>query len=546
MSIYVIGIDYGTDSARAVLVDAADGKVIAGKTSCYRRWGKGLYCDPATQQFRQHPLDYLECLEEVLRAVVEQCPDRSAIKAICVDTTASTPCFCDAQARPLAMTEGFEENPNAMFVLWKDHSAHREARIITDAAAACQPNYTCLNGNDYSPECFWSKVWHIINVDEAVHKAGVSLIELCDFIPAVLTGVKDYRDIKPGRSVAAAKHLWADKWGGFPPDSFFASLDERLVPVKHNLAQGSQTSDHIAGRLCPEWAGKLGLSTEVVIGYGMIDAHSGAVGAGVCPGRFVINMGTSGCMMFVMPKETVGDTIVDGVFGQADDSIIPGCVGFETGLSALGDAYAWFRNVLSWPLRRIAAEHPELESLMAEEEDRLIASLTEAARQLPLDLDAPFANDHLNGRRSPDPTSEISATIAGLKLTTQAPEVFKAIVEATVFGFRAIAEFLEHRGICADSFVAVGGIPRKSPYVMQMLSDALGREVAVSDCNDSCAMGVAMFAAVDAGIYADIAEAQKAMAQPTSVVYRPNPDVAAYYAARFMKYKAATSFSEIR
>ncbi len=546
MTNYVIGIDYGTDSARAILVDASDGRVLAGKTSFYPRWMKGLYCDAATQQFRQHPLDYVECLENVLKGVVAECPDPAAIRAICVDTTASTPCFCDAAARPLALNEGFEENPNAMFVLWKDHSGIEESRKITATAAEYEPNFTCLNGNDYSPECFWSKVWHLINVDEKVREAGISVIELCDFIPALLTGVQDYRDIKPGRSVASAKHLWAEKWGGFPPDEFFAKLDSRLIPIKDRLVADNRTSDKVAGHLSREWADKLGLSTDVAVGYGMIDAHSGGVGAGVRKGKYVINMGTSGCMMFVMPKAEIGDRIVDGVFGQADDSILPGYVGFETGLSALGDAYAWFRKLLAWPLHNIAAEHPELAEIMAKEEDRLIVELTKAAQELPLDPDAPFANDHLNGRRSPNPTSDITAAIAGLRLTTQAPEIFKAIAEATVFGFKAIVEFLERSGIYAESFVAVGGISRKSPYIMQMLSDALGRDVAVSDCNDSCAMGVAMYAAVDAGIYKDIETAQDAMEQPASKVYHPDAGKAGYYAARFAKYQALTSFSETK
>ncbi|MCQ2116069.1 MAG: ribulokinase [Bacteroidales bacterium] len=544
MKDYVIGIDFGTDSARAILVDAADGTVLSGRTSMYPRWAKGLYCDARTQQFRQHPLDYIECLETVLKGVVAECPDPSAIRAIAVDTTASTPCFCDAQARPLALLEGFEENPNAMFVLWKDHSGTEEAKVITRTATSCETNYTCLCGNDYSPECFWSKVWHLINVDEAVYKAGVSVIELCDFIPALLTGVQDWHDIKPGRCVAGAKHLWSERWGGFPPDSFFDSLDPRLAPIKDRLVAVNATSDHVAGKLCSEWAAKLGLSTDVKVGYGMIDAHSGGVGAGIRTGRYVINMGTSGCLMFVMPKEVIGDRIVDGVFGQADDSIIPGCVGFEAGLSAMGDAYAWFRKLISWPLQQMAAQHPELAAVIEEAQDGMIARLTEAAEALPLDVDAPFANDNFNGRRSPNPTADITATIAGLKLTTQAPEIFRAIAESTVFGFKAITDYLEKCGIEAESFVGVGGISRKSPYIMQMFADAFGRDLAISDCKDSCAMGVAMFAAVIAGIYPDIEAAQDAMCPAASVVYHPDKSKAEYYAARYEKYLAAVRFSE--
>ncbi len=544
MTDYVIGIDFGTDSARAILLDARSGKEISGCTAFYPRWGKGLYCDARTQEYRQHPLDYIECLETVLKGVIAECPEPQNIRAIGVDTTASTPCFCDAQARPLALNEGFEENPNAMFVLWKDHSGTEEARAITATAATFVPNYTCLSGNDYSPENFWSKVWHLINVDEEVYKAGVSVIELCDFIPALLCGVKDWHDIKPGRCVAAAKHLWSERWGGFPPDEFFNSLDPRLTPIKDRLVPVNNTSDKPAGMLCKEWADKLGLSTSVKVGYGMIDAHSGGVGAGIRLGRFVINMGTSGCLMFVQPKEVLGDRIVTGVYGQADDSIIPGSVGFEAGLSAMGDAYAWFAKLISWPMRQLAAERPELKAVLDEAQGGIITELTKAAAALPLDVDAPFANDNFNGRRSPNPTSDITAGIAGLKLTSGAPEIFRAIAEATVFGFKAIVDYLEECGIYAESFVGVGGIARKSPYIMQMFADAFGRELAISDCKDSCAMGAALFASVVAGIYDKIEDAQEALCPAASVVYTPDPSKAEYYKARYAKYLAMVEFSE--
>ena len=533
---FVIGIDFGSDSCRAVLVDAHSGEVCDSATFVYPRWAKGLYCDNRLQQFRQHPLDYIEGLESVLRELASRCSDPSAIKAISVDTTASTPCFVDAQARPLALREEFKDNPNAMFVLWKDHSGKEEAELITRKCAEHTPNIACHTGNDYSPECFWAKVLHILNVDPAVREAGVSLIEECDFIPALLTGVNDYRDIKPGHCVAGAKHFWAEEWGGFPSDEFFASIDPELVRIKHSLNPDNRTSDFAAGHLCPEWAERTGLSTDCIIGYGNVDSHSGAVGAGVREGRIAMTLGTSaGCMLVVSP-EKLGGRIIPGVFGQVDGSILPGMVGFEAGLSAFGDAYAWLRRLLSWPAKAFGVDIPE---------DQIIAKLTEEAAALPLDVDAVYASDHLNGRRTPDPTTDITAAIAGLKITSTAPEIFRALVEATVFGMWTIVDYLEHQGIPCPEVVAMGGIARKSPYIVQMLADVCGRDISVCDSKDCTAMGAALFATVIAGIYPDIRTATDAIGPGASTVYHPDPAKRDYYRARYEKYRALVAYSEM-
>lgn len=547
MKSFVIGIDYGTDSARAVLVDASCGDVLASSVAAYPRWGRGLYCDAALQQFRQHPLDYLECLEKVLRDVVGACEDPLAIKAISVDTTGSTPCFVDAKARPLSMDESFAEDPDAMFVLWKDHSSAKESELITARCAEHTPNFACHTGNDYSPECFWTKVLHILRTNQAVREAAVSVIEECDFITATLTGVADYRDIKPGHCAAGAKHLWAEEWGGFPPESFFESVDPLLLPILRNLNPDNRTCDFAAGTLCPEWAAKLGLGTGVVIGYGNIDSHSGAVGAGIADGTIVMNIGTSACYMAAVPKEKMGGRIVDGVFGQVDDAIIPGLVGFEAGLSAFGDAFAWLKKTLSWPLRGIlsgAEVSPEVESLLRKAEDDILVNLTREAQALPLSIDAPFATDHLNGRRTPNPDGSLSAGFAGLKITTSAPEMFRAIVEAVAFASRTVIDYYESNGIDVSRLVAVGGISQKSPYVMQTLADVMGRRIEVSACKDSCAMGAAVYASVAGGIWPDVVTAQSHICPGSAAQYIPEPSKKEIYDQRYARYQALVSFCE--
>lgn len=351
--LYVIGIDYGTDSVRALLADAESGEEIAVAVCNYSRWGRGLYCDTAKSQFRQHPLDYLEGLEQVLRQVIAQCPAPEAIRAIAVDTTASTPCLVDRTCTPLSLTVGYEENPDAMFVLWKDHTAQRESEEITALCARGEINYARRSGNHYSSECFWSKVLHLLRGSERLRRDAWAVVELCDWIPAVLTGCRAMEDLRSGLCVAGSKVMWAEEWGGYPPEEFFAGLDPVLLPILRRLPVRTYGCDTPAGTLSPEWAAKLGLSEQVVIGVGNVDCHSGAVGAGICHGTVVLNLGTSACYMAVMPPEKMGDRMVEGIFGQVDGSILPGMVGFEAGMSAFGDVYAWFKRLLCWPLREV-------------------------------------------------------------------------------------------------------------------------------------------------------------------------------------------------
>ena len=535
MSDKVIGIDFGSDSCRAILLDTSNGIITDTSTFLYPRWNAGMYCDSQNQQFRQHPLDYIEGLEFVLKEIVSRCDSPESIRAIGVDTTASTPCFIDAQARPLSLSDKFKDNPNAMFVLWKDHSASKEAELITAKCAEHNPNIACHTGNDYSPECFWSKILHILNKDPEVRKAAVSVIEECDYIPALLTGVNDYRDIKPGHCVAGAKHFWAEEWGGFPSDDFFASIDPILVQVKHSMNPDNKTSDHIAGHLCREWAEKTGLSTECIVCYGKIDSHSGAVGAGVREGRISMTLGTSAGCMIVVPCEKLKGRIIPGVFGQVDGSILPGMTGFEAGLSAFGDAYAWLKNFLCWPKKAFGADIPE---------DEVIATLSKEAENLPLDINAPYATDHLNGRRTPNPNSRLSSAIAGLKITSSPAEVFRAIAEATVFGMWTIVDYMEKQGIPCPEIVALGGISRKSPYIVQMLSDVCGRPIRVSDSKDCAAVGAALFATVAAGIYPDIISASDAIGPKATTVYFPDLSKKEYYSARYEKYLSLVEYSE--
>lgn len=541
---FVIGIDYGTDSVRALLADAATGAVVADSVFNYPRWGRQAYCDAARSRFRQHPQDHLDGLRHVIGEVLAKHPGAARrVRAIAVDTTASTPCLTDAEGTPLALLPNYADDPDAMFVLWKDHTAQREAEQITDLCARSAVNYACHSGNHYSSECFWAKALHLLRGSERLRRDAYAVVELCDWIPAVLTGARNPPRLRTSHCAAGSKQMWSDRWGGFPPEEFFEALDPILLPLLRHISKENYTCDHAAGRIAPEWAAEFGLPSDTVIGVGNIDAHAGAVGAGIACGTVVLNLGTSACYMALMPPERMEGRLVEGIFGQVDGSIVPGMVGFEAGLSAFGDVYAWFKNLLSFPLKEILAhtellDEPTRKRLVAECCDRIMAELTAAAERLPLREDLPLATDWLNGRRNPYPAPELTGTLTGLRLSTSAPEIYYAFAEATAFATRAILDHLEANGVGIYRLTGIGGIAQKSPFVMQLLADVTGREISVIDCKQACAMGSVVFAAVVAGCYVSVEEAQRRLCNFPATLYRPDPERRGLLMRRYQRYKA--------
>ena len=406
---YVIGVDYGTDSVRSIIVDAANGNEIASSVYFYPRWKQQLFCDASQNQFRQHPLDYVEGLEETIKKSLQQAgPSVAAnVKAISVDTTGSSPVAVNKTGTPLALTPGFENNPNAMFVLWKDHTAVNEAAEINEHAKNFDINYLQYVGGTYSSEWFWAKLLHVLREDEEVKNACYSWVEHCDWIPFLLTGGNDVNEIKRGVCSAGHKALWTKEWNGFPPDEFFSSLDPLLKGFTKKLPADTFTSDKAAGKLSQAWAEQLGLSTDVMIGVGAFDAHMGAVGGQIEPYYLSKVMGTSTCDMLVAPINEIGDKLVNGICGQVEGSVIPGMIGMEAGQSAFGDAYAWFKNLIAWPLKNIladssATDRDSLKKIIDETTDKIIPQLSKQAEQLQVDENTELAIDWFNGRRTPD------------------------------------------------------------------------------------------------------------------------------------------------
>ena len=548
---YVIGVDYGTDSVRSILVDAANGNEIAAAVFYYPRWKEGLYCDAALNQFRQHPLDYVEGLSYTIKSCLEQAGPAIAanVKAISVDTTGSTPVAVDETGTPLAMLPAFEKNANAMFVLWKDHTGTKEAAEINAHAKKFDVNYLQFVGGIYSSEWFWAKLMHILRIDPAVRTATYSWVEHCDWIPFLLSGGTDAKQMKRGVCSAGHKALWSAEFNGLPPDEFFTSLEPLLKGFTEKLFTDTYTSSESVGNLSEEWAQKLGLSTDVVIGVGAFDAHMGAVGGQIEAYHLSKVMGTSTCDMLVAPMHEVEGKLIKGICGQVPGSVIPGMMGMEAGQSAFGDAYAWFRNILAWPLQKLlpksALINAELAAQLIEEAtNNIIAELSIQANLIPLEESNELALDWLNGRRTPDADQLLKGALSGLNLGTDAPRIFRAIAEATCFGAKAIVDRFNEQGVPVKGLIGIGGVAKKSPFIMQMMADVMDMPIRIHRSEQTCALGAAMFAATAAGIYGKVEEAMVAMGQGFDATYYPNSTKVEVYKKRFAKYKILGEFIE--
>lgn len=540
---YTIGLDFGTDSVRAVLVNADNGFEAATAVSNYKRWSQGKYLNAEKNEFRHHPLDYLESMEEVIINTLKLMPKDTGknIIGIGIDTTGSTPAPIDEDGSVLSLQEDFSENPNAMFILWKDHTAVKEAELINKAARSYKVDYTQYEGGVYSSEWFWAKMLHIIKEDIKVRDAAYSWVELCDWIPAILTGNEKPEKIKRSRCAAGHKAMWHEEWQGLPPDDFLNSIDPLLKGMREKLYSKTYTSDKSAGFLTKKWAKKLGLTEGIAVTVGAFDPHMGAVGAQIKEKVFVKVLGTSCCDIAVGPKRGK-EKLIAGICGQVDGSVIPGMYGYEAGQSSFGDVYAWFKSILSWPLKNILKNTDVVSKGIASKlsddvEDKIIRKIEEEAEKLNPKDSSLISLDWLNGRRTPYADQKLKGAIIGLSLGTNAVKIYRSLVEATAFGSKAIIHRFTQEGIEINEVVAIGGIPQKSPLVMQILSDVFNMPVKVAASAQAVALGAAIFGAVASGYYRDIYEAQEHMASKFLKVYNPIPENVKAYKELYKKYK---------
>ncbi|MGK6341375.1 ribulokinase [Chryseobacterium sp. DT-3] len=551
MKKYVIGLDYGTDSVRAVLIDTENGAELSASVSYYQRWKQGKYCNPEQNQFRQHPLDHIEGLQKTISDVVKESgvvPE--TIVSICIDTTGSSPLPVNKDGIALALTPGFEENPNAMMVLWKDHTSIEEAEEINQLARNWGgEDYTRFEGGIYSSEWFWAKILHISRQDEKVKNSAYSWMEHCDYITFLLSDHQDLATFKRSRCAAGHKAMWHESWNGLPSKDFLGQLDSSLAELRDRLYDKTYTSDEIAGSLNEEWAAKLGLTTHTVIAVGTFDAHSGAVGAKVEENTLIRIMGTSTCDIMVAPNEIIRDKTVKGICGQVNGSVIPGLIGLEAGQSAFGDLLAWYKNILTWPIHNVlmdsnSIDEDQKQHLKEEIENNLIRNLTLEAEKIPLSETIPVALDWINGRRTPDADQQLKSAISGLSLGTKAPHIFKALVNAICFGSKKIVNRFEEEGVKINKVIGIGGVARKSPFIMQTLANVLNMPIVVAASDQAPALGAAIYAAVSAGIYPTVQEASRKMGSDFEAEYFPQADQVEKYAELMSQYQILADFTE--
>lgn len=536
----VIGMDFGTDSARGLVVDTSNGKVLSTAVAKYKRWSQGLFCKPELEEYRQHPLDYIEVIDDIFQHLFEDLPVGTIqdVLAIGTNTTGSTPLAVDEYANPLSLNKGFENNPNAMFVLWKDHTAKQEADEINALLKKWPIDYSKYSGGVYSSEWFWAKLLHINRKDKNILDNTFTWVEQSDWIPNYLVGNKVASKIKRNRCAAGHKAMWNLEHGGLPSPEFLCVLDPSFYLLLNRFYKDTFTSDEICGNISSYFVDKFGFNSSTLVTIGGIDAHHGAVGAGSKPYAMVKVIGTSTCDMLVAPNSD-NLPIVAGICGQVDGSIDPGMIGFEAGQSAYGDIFNWYKKVLLEPTYAILKNNlPDDQKQVLE--DNLFAYLTEEAEKIKIESSNIVFTDYFNGRRSPDADFSKSGIGCGFNLATNAGHIFKALVEATAFGSRAIMERFLAYNIPIHSVIATGGIPNKSPYVVQVLADVMGCDIEVVESNQVCALGSAIFASVAAGVYDSVEDAKDKMSAAVIKVYSPTIENQEVYNKLYEKYQLLT------
>lgn len=520
---YTIGIDYGTNSCRALVVRISDGAELGTCIFNYPSGKEGILLDPAEHHLaRQNPADYILGVETAVKGALAEAAGTEGFSAdqvigIGVDGTGSSPIPVDATNTPLALSDKFKDNPNAHCWLWKDHTSIGEAAAITAKAAETRPQYLAKIGGTYSSEWFWAKVWRCLKVDREVFDAAHSWVELSDFVPALLGGVTDPTQIQRGICMAGHKAMYSDEWGGLPDEEFLSSLDPALAALRGRLYDKAHDASALAGKLCAEWAAKLGLPEGIALAIGEMDVHYGSIGCGVDEGTLVKVIGTSTCDCAVVSADkTVAD--IPGICGIVKGAILPGYYGVEAGQSAVGDIFKWY---VEGVLGDVSLHGP----------------LTAEAAALKPGQSGLVALDWNNGNRTILVDQELTGLLLGQTLHTSRGEIYRALIEATAFGARAIIERIKEYGVPVHRVVCSGGIAEKNPLLMQIYADITGCEMRVARSSQACALGSAIGASVVGGGHPDFATAQAAMTGLKDVVYTPIPENQTVYDELYAIYR---------
>ena len=528
---YTIGLDYGTNSVRCLIVDVTNGNELGTAVYEYETGEAGIILDPADHNLaRQNPADYLKGIEVTVKAAITEA--KNAVKGfepdqiigIGIDTTGSTPMPVDKNGTPLSMLDEFKDNPNAHAWLWKDHTGHAEAAEITALAAKEHPEYLARCGGTYSSEWFFSKILHCLRVDPKVFDAAYTWVEHADWLPAILTGIQAPDKLKRCRCAAGHKAMFNDDWGGYPEEKFLSKLDPKLGKLRKTLSDRTYAVDQTAGQLTDKWAEQLDLPAGIPVAMGAFDAHLGAVGSGIAPGTLVKIIGTSTCDMLVSESsKKLAD--IPGICGIVNGSILPGYFGLEAGQSAVGDIFNWFVNYIQ-PGGPEAGSHE---------------ALTEKAAKLKPGQSGLLALDWNNGNRTVLVDQRLTGLLLGQTLHTRPEEIYRALIEATAFGALTIINRFEEYGVKVSQVINCGGIAEKNPLLMQIYADATGREMKISRSAQSCALGACIAGAVVAGKksggHDSFADAQAAMCGIKDVTYQPIAENAEVYQQLYALYK---------
>ena len=526
---FALGLDFGTNSVRALLVDLADGREIATAVHNYETGQEGIILDRRDPNLaRQNPADYVRGTEAVTKAVLRKAGTvrgfrPESVVGIGIDTTGSTPIPVDRKGTPLALSKEFRKNPNAQAWLWKDHTGYAEASEITALAGRVHPEYLAKCGGTYSSEWFFSKILHCLRVDPKVFDAAWSWVECCDYIPALLTGTTDPSVMKRGRCAAGHKAMFNDAWGGLSAEAFLVELHPKLGELRRRLYGKTYTADVKAGSLTAEWARRLGLPAGIAVAVGAFDAHLGAIGAGVAAGKLVKIIGTSTCDITVWPnREPLAD--IPGLCGIVDGSVLPGYFGLEAGQSAVGDIFNWFVSSIK-PGGPAAGSHD---------------SLSRRAARLKPGQSGLLALDWNNGNRTILVDQRLTGLILGQTLHTTAEEIYRALIEATAFGALTIINRFEEYGVKVSEIINCGGIAEKNDLLMQIYADVTGREMKIARSAQTCALGSALAGAVAAGIerggFPDFGKAQSVACGVKRIMFKPRAENHAVYHELFRLY----------
>jgi L-ribulokinase len=527
---YTIGLDFGTNSVRALIVDVSSGREVGTSVWKYGHGEEGVVLDPKNPNLaRQYPQDYIEgtkktIKEALARATAHEDFSPSRVIGIGVDTTGSTPMPVMENGEPLAFRTEFKDNPAALAWLWKDHTGYAEAEEITQKAWEMRPEYLAKCGGTYSSEWFWSKILHCKRVAPEVYDAAWTWVEIADWIPAVLSGTTRPDLIKRGICAAGHKAMFNPSWGGYPDGAFLGSIDEELLKVRRTLPATAFTVAHAAGGLTEEWSADLGLQSGIPVAVGAFDAHLGGVGSGIRPGTLVKIIGTSTCDMMVAPME---DDIPDipGLCGIVPESILPGAYGLEAGQSAVGDIFNWFVNSVE-PGGTVRGSHE---------------GLTSGAERLKPGESGLLGLDWHNGNRTILVDQRLTGLLIGMTLHTTPAEIYRALVESTAFGARVIMERFEEYGLRVERVINCGGISAKNQMVMQIYADVMARPLEIARSAETCALGAAIAASVVSGSscggYDSFQDAVGRMSGVLEKKYTPDPQNVRVYNRLYDMYR---------